>query len=145
MDKEINNSLSLEFRVTLKESDTRPGQWEFVHPDKHRIGNKYHDLYSNETDKLPLPLFPITHNVNKYGVIVTCNGEVKGAFHRYDADCRYGKHFYVGSPYQTLRGDSARLWRDFIKQFGASTGVKIECKLQIFPGKCFVIRLLKDK
>lgn len=142
MDKQADDSYLYEFHVTLMESETTSGQWEFTHPDKIQKDNKYYDLYPNQTDNLPPLEYPITHKVKKWGEIVICNNDFKGAFHRYDDNCRYGKHFYIGSPFQTLRGKSGKLWRDFVGQFGVHTGIKIECKLQIFSSKRFVFKRL---
>jgi hypothetical protein len=93
----------LEVQVVLKESVTTPAQWELIHPGENPKGN----LYPNYTSKLPLTLFPITHKVKPNGIVVNCNNEVKGAFHRYQKS-RFGEHFYIGSPYQKLRGDTAQ-------------------------------------
>lgn len=122
-----------EFQVVLKESVTTPGQWEFVHPGKDSAGNSY----PNHTSKLPLASFPITHLVKPNGIIVNCNNQVKGAFHRYQKS-RFGEHFYVGSPYQELRGNTAQEWRGFVSNFGAISGKASTHKLQIFPGYLFI-------
>ena len=123
----------LELQVVLKESVTTPGQWEFVHPGEDTKGNPY----PNYTSKLPVTLFPITHIVKRNGIVVNCNNEVKGAFHRYQKS-RFGEHFYVGSPYQELRGNTAQDWRAFVSKFGATTGKISMHKLQIFPNYLFI-------
>ena len=123
----------LELQVVLKESETTPGQWEFVHPGKDTKGNPY----PNYTWKLPLTLFPVTHKVRPKGIIVNCNNEVKGAFHRFQKS-RFGEHFYVGSPYLELRGNTPQEWRAFVSRFGASPGKISTHKLQIFPNNLFI-------
>ena len=123
----------LEFQVVLQESVTTPGQWEFVHPGKNAKGNPY----PNYTSKIPMALLPITHKVKRNGIVVDCNNEVKGAFHRYQKS-RFGEHFYIGSPYQELRGDTAQQWRDFVSKFGAISGRTSVHKLQIFPHNLFM-------
>ena len=123
----------LELQVVLKESVTTPGQWEFVHPGKDPEGNPY----PNHTSKLPVMLFPITHKVKRNGIIVNCNNGVKGSFHRYQKS-RFGEHFYIGSPYQELRGDTTQQWRDFVSKFGAISGRASTHKLQIFPNNLFI-------
>jgi hypothetical protein len=118
-----------EFQVVLKESVSTPGQWEFVHPGEDTAGNSY----PNYTSKLPANDFPITHLVKPNGIIVNCNNEVKGAFHRYQRSRFGGPHFYIGSPYQQLRGNTAQQWRAFVSKFGATSGKISVHKLQIFP------------
>jgi len=123
----------LEFQVVLKESIDTPGQWEFGHPgrDSHGLG------YPNYTWKLPLDIFPITHNKNKGGIIVNCNNKVEGVFHRYEKS-RFGlDHFYIGSPYLSLGKDSSNKWRDFIGEFNLLTGQSLTCKLKIFSNDQF--------
>ena len=122
-----------EFQVILTESVTTPGQWEFVHPGKNPQGNPY----PNYTSTLPLNYFPVTHLVNPNGIIVSCNNEVQGAFHRYQ-NSRFGEHFYIGSPYKTLRGNTANRWRIFISKFNPISGNTSQHKLQIFQNYLFV-------
>ena len=123
-----------EFQVVLKESSTTPGQWEFVHPGKDNAGN----LYPNYTSQLPLSNFPITHLVKRNGIIIDCNNEVKGAFHRYERSRFGSQHFYIGSPYQALRGNTAQQWRAFVSRLGALRGKTSVHKLEIFPNDLFV-------
>ena len=124
----------LEFDVVLKESVSTPGQWEFGHPGKNSTGQQN----PNYTSSLPLNIFPVTHKINKYGIIVNYNNGIKGAFHRY-LKSRFGdNHFYVGSPYQQLRGDTATEWRSFVQKFGVFPGEIKKLKLKIYPDKSFI-------
>src|SRR3972149_1244814 len=104
-----NINWPLEFEVILEESITTPGQWEFVHPGKNSMGQQN----PNHTSRLPLNIFPVTHLIDRFGIIVNCNDEVKGAFHRYDKSRFGNQSFYIGSPYQKLRGGTATQWRNF--------------------------------
>jgi hypothetical protein len=129
-----------QFQVVLKQSVTHPEQWEFVHPGKDSTGTPY----PNYTWMLPLNHFPITHKVNPNGILVDCinqycNNPVKGAFHRYDKSRFFSApHFYIGSPYQQLRGDTAQQWRTFVSKFGLISGKPSVHKLEIFPNHLFV-------
>lgn len=124
-----NIAWPLEFKITLKESSDTPGQWEFVHPD---MDERLNPLYVNNTDSLPMSIYPVTHRVQPEGILVILNNEINGAFHRYDDDSRWGKHFYIGSPYKTLHGKTDREWREFVKNLGAHEGRHINFKLFIF-------------